>query len=265
MSSAAQSHTTSQPGRIALRLARSLVSRLWGVGLLLGIWELWIVTATPNSLVVVPPGAVLHALLSDPGGYAQAALWTTGFALSGLIAGFVVGLTLAIAAWRSPVLAGLASPAALLLSSTPVVCLIPLVARIFGYRPPTEFVTVSMMMFFPSFVFASAGLRNLPHLAGPLAETWNTPPRRRLWLLALPAALPSLAIALRSGAAASILVTLVAEYLMQTGGLGALFATTMQQFDIARALGASLIAMVLASTLYAIAGSIEQRVRARFT
>src|SRR3984885_15500441 len=76
------------------------------------------------------------------------------------------GLLLAIAGWRSQILSATISPAALLLSSTPVVCLIPLLARIFGYQSQTEFVTVAIMTFFPGFVFASKGLRTLPPGAG---------------------------------------------------------------------------------------------------
>src|SRR5258708_12247834 len=79
-------------------------------------------------------------------------------------------------------------------------------------------------------------------------------------LLALPSALPQLAAALRVGATYSVLVALVAEYLMQTGGLGTLFAVTMQQFHLARALGASVLAMALSVGLYELTRSLEQRV-----
>jgi ABC-type nitrate/sulfonate/bicarbonate transport system permease component len=87
------------------------------------------------------------------------------------------------------------------------------------------------------------------------ASRWQT-----LRLLALPAAVPQLATALRVGATYSVLVALVAEYLMQTGGLGTLFAVTMQQFHLARALGASVLAMALSVALYELTRSLEQRV-----
>ena len=87
------------------------------------------------------------------------------------------------------------------------------------------------------------------------ASRWQT-----LRLLAVPAALPSLATALRVGATFSVLVALVAEYLMQTGGLGTLFAVTMQQFQLARALGASALAMALSVALFEAARAIEERV-----
>lgn len=64
------------------------------------------------------------------------------------------------------------------------------------------------------------------------------------------------------GATFSVLVALLAEYLMQTGGLGALFAVTMQQFHLARALGASALAMALSVLLFEATRAIEHRVSA---
>jgi ABC-type nitrate/sulfonate/bicarbonate transport system permease component len=87
------------------------------------------------------------------------------------------------------------------------------------------------------------------------ASRWQT-----LRLLAVPAACPALATALRVGATHSVLVALVAEYLMQTGGLGTLFAVTMQQFQLARALGASALAMALSVALFEATRAVEDRV-----
>ena len=96
----------------------------------------------------------------------------------------------------------------------------------------------------------------------PTSSTCSRNPLAKLSSVRLPAALPQLAAALRVGATYSVLVALLAEYLMQTGGLGTLFAVTMQQFHLARALGASLLAMALSVALYEPTRAIEQRVSA---
>lgn len=221
-------------------------------------------SANYNSIVVVSPAAVLRDVFMNPVTYALPALWTLLFALSGLAGGLLLGLVLAIAAWRSQILAGVVSPAALLLSSTPVVCLIPLLARIFGYQSKTEFATVAIMTFFPSFVLAAKGLRDLPSMSGEFFSVLGATRRKRLLLLAVPAAVPSLALALRVGAAYSVLVTMISEYLMQTGGLGNMFALTSQAFQTERAWGASLIAMALSVGLYTATGAIEIRILNRY-
>jgi ABC-type nitrate/sulfonate/bicarbonate transport system permease component len=233
---------------------------LWPILLLLLLWQLWVSTAGYSSIVLVSPGAVFSDLLHFPGAYLLPAVHTLAFALGGLILGMAAGLILAIAAWFSEFLAGVTTPFALLLSSTPVVCLIPIVARLFGYESRTELIAVAVMTFFPSFVLCAAGLKDLPAMSPDVFQVLRASRWQTLRLLALPAALPQLAAALRVGATYSVLVALVAEYLMQTGGLGTLFAVTMQQFHLARALGASLLAMALSVALYELSRSLEQRI-----
>jgi ABC-type nitrate/sulfonate/bicarbonate transport system permease component len=241
---------------------RRLIVELWPVALLLLVWQAWASAAGYNSIVLVAPGAVCSDLLHSPEAYLLPALHTLAFALAGLGVGMSVGLVLACAAWLSEFLAGITTPFALLLSSTPVVCLIPIIARLFGYASRTELIAIGVMTFFPCFVYLSAGLRQLPTMSRDVMLVLHASRLQNLRLLALPAALPAFAAALRVGATLSVLVALLAEYLMQTGGLGTLFAVTMQQFHLARALGASVLAMALSLALFETSRSIEQRVLA---
>jgi ABC-type nitrate/sulfonate/bicarbonate transport system permease component len=243
---------------------RRLILDLWPVFLLLLLWQVWVSAAGYNSIVLVPPGAVASDLLHYPAAYLLPTLHTLGFALGGLALGMAVGVLLALAAWLSELLAGITTPFALLLSSTPVVCLIPVIARLFGYANRTELFAIAVMTFFPSFIYCSAGLGQLPVMSGDVLAVLHASRWQNLRLLALPAALPALAAALRVGATFSVLVALLAEYLMQTGGLGALFAVTMQQFHLARALGASALAMALSVVLFEATRAIEHRVSALY-
>jgi ABC-type nitrate/sulfonate/bicarbonate transport system permease component len=245
-------------------MIRRIVAQSWGLLLIFAAWQLWVMSTHYNSIVIVSPVAVVRDIVLHPLLYLLPALWTLGFAVSGLAAGMLLGLTLAIAAWRSQILSGAISPTALLLSSTPVVCLIPLLARIFGYQSRTEFVTVAIMTFFPGFVFCSKGLRNLPPGSSEFFAVLAATRGQELLWLALPAAVPGMAVALRIGAAYSVMVTMISEYLMQTGGLGNMFALTSQAFETERAWGASLVAMTLSIALYTAAGALETRVRERY-
>ncbi len=241
---------------------RRLILELWPVLLLLLSWQAWVSAAGYNSIVLVAPDAVFADLLRSPGAYLLPTLHTIGFALAGLVLGLGVGLALACGAWLSELLAGITTPVALLLSSTPVVCLIPLIARLFGYQNRTELIAIAVLTFFPAFVYANAGLRQWPPLSRDVMRVLHASRLQNLRLLALPAALPALATALRVGATLSVLAALLAEYLMQTGGLGTLFAVTMQRFHLARALGASVLAMTLSVLLFETARLIERRVLA---
>jgi ABC-type nitrate/sulfonate/bicarbonate transport system permease component len=245
-------------------MIRRIGSQGWGLLLIFALWQLWVMASHYNSIVIVSPAAVARDIVLHPLIYLGPALLTMSFALSGLAAGMMLGLVLAIAAWRSEILSSAISPAALLLSSTPVVCLIPLLARIFGYQSKTEFVTVAIMTFFPGFVFSSKGLRTLPPGSSEFFTVLAATRGQRLVWLALPAALPGIAVALRIGAAYSVMVTMISEYLMQSGGLGNMFALTSQAFQTERAWGASLVAMTLSVALYTAAGAAETRIRNRY-
>jgi ABC-type nitrate/sulfonate/bicarbonate transport system permease component len=245
-------------------MMRRVLSQSWGVLLLFTAWHVYVVSMHYNSIVIVTPVAVLQDIRMHPMVYAGPALWTLGFALAGLAGGMTIGVLLAILAWRSRMFSGMVNPLALLLSSTPVVCLIPLMARIFGYTSGTELVIVVVLTFFPAFVFAVSGMKKLPPMSSELFASFAAGPWKRLCFLALPAAVPSIAAALRVCAAYSVLVTMVAEYLMQTGGLGNMFALMSQEFQTERAFGASLVAMALSSALYSAASAVEVRIQARY-
>ena len=241
---------------------RRLILDLWPVLLLLVLWQAWVSATGYNSIVVVPPGAVASDLLHYPAVYLTPALHTLAFALVGLGLGLATGALLALAAWLSELVAGVTTPLALLLSATPVVCLIPVIARLFGYGARSELVAIAVMTMFPSFVYCGTGLRQAPAMSRDVLFVLHASRWQYLRLLAVPAALPALATALRVGATFSVLVALLAEYLMQTGGLGALFAITMQQLHLARALGASAVAMALSVLLFEATRAIEHRVSA---
>jgi len=76
----------------------------------------------------------------------------------------------------------------------------------------------------------------------------------------LPAAVPNLALALRVLAVQSVLSALVAEFLMQTGGLGFMIATATADLAMDQALAASAVSVAIGLALYAVASSLQRAV-----
>jgi ABC-type nitrate/sulfonate/bicarbonate transport system permease component len=241
-----------------------LVEDYWGVLLLLIAWELWVIANRFNPIVMPTPTAVLGDLLGHPDVYVRNVGITLAVAVFGLVVGMLVGTGLAVAAWFSPVASGLLNPLTILFSSVPVVALIPVIARLLGYDTSTVLAIVVIITFFPSFVFASSGLRSPPPGAEDLLRVLGASRLSLLWRLALPAALPNLAIAFRLAAAHAILAAMVAEFLMGTSGLGYLFAKTKSDFQTEQAFGASAVATVISATAFLLAGLVERRVRERY-
>ncbi|MFZ3214789.1 MAG: ABC transporter permease subunit [Candidatus Acidiferrales bacterium] len=244
---------------------KRFVSQTWAVILLLLAWSLWVRHSGLNGIVIVTPLAVARELIRDPSYYVQPALHTIEVALFGMAGGLLCGLLLAIVTWTSRILAGLTTPLALLLTSVPVVCLIPVLTRIFGYDDRTVFVTVIILCFLPGFVFAGAGMKALPPMAGEYFFVQGAGRWSRLARLALPAAVPNLALALRVLSVQCVLSALVAEFLMQTGGLGALIATSTADLAMDQALAASAVTIVIALTFYFAASLLERAILKRYT
>ena len=241
-----------------------LVEDYWGILLLLIAWQLWVVLNRFNPIGMPTPVAVLGDLAAHPDVYLGNVAITLAVAVFGLVAGMLVGTGLAIAAWFSPIASGVLNPLTVLFSSVPVVALIPVIARLLGYDTSTVLAIVVIITFFPSFVFASSGLRALPPGSEDLFRILGASRLVLLWRLALPASLPNLAIAFKLAAAHAILAAMVAEFLMGTTGLGYLFAKTKSDFQTEQAFGASAVATVISATAFLLAGLVERRVRERY-
>lgn len=242
-----------------------IVEEYWGILLLLVAWQAWVALNRFNPIVLPTPVAVLGDLMSHPDVYLGNVGTTVAVACFGLVAGMAVGTALAVAAWFSPVASGMLNPLAVLFSSVPVVALIPVIARLLGYDTSTVLAIVTIITFFPAFVFASSGLRALPPGSEDLLRVLGASRVHLLLRLALPAAMPNLAIAFKLAAAHAILAAMIAEFLMGTTGLGYLFAKTKSDFNTEQAFGASAVATVISAAAFLGAGWVERRVRERYT
>ena len=247
-----------------MKTMRILLSQWWIVVGLVALWELW-VRATGLGVVVMPsPSAIAVAVWDQPGIFLTAAMHTAVTAGTGLALGMTVGCLLAVLCFSSVLLSGLLTPVALVFVSVPVVGIVPILARLFGYGAGTAIAIVVIISFFPAYVLTSAGLRALPAGSADLFRVLGARALNKVVLLAAPAAIPSVSVALRISAGHSILAAMVAEFLMGVDGLGHLFDTARTTLDMALALGASLLAALLSTLLFGLTLMIERRVNARW-
>ncbi len=242
----------------------SALRHSWGVLAILLAWQIWVSLAGLDAIVMPSPLSVARDIASAPDVYGAAAAQTVLLAVAGLALGMAFGTALALLCWLSRVLAGMLTPLGIVFASVPVVALIPVLARIFGYDQRTVLAIVVIISFFPSFVFTGAGLRALPPGSDDLFRVLGAGTWRRLRLLALPAAMPDWAVAFRIAGANAVLAAMVAEFLMGTGGLGHLFHAARSDLAMERALGASLVATVISVLGFLGASVLERKARAAF-
>lgn len=242
----------------------SAVSQYWAVACLLLIWQLGVSLTGVNAIVVPRPIDVVLDIASNPGLYLTNSVQTISTAAIGLILGMAFGTLLAIIAWSSRILSGILVPVGLLLSSVPVVALIPILARLLGYDVRTVLGIVVVISFFPAFVFTSAGLKSLPPGSGDLFQVLGANRWKRFVHLVVPAAVPDWMIALRLSAPPAVLSAMLAEFLLGRSGLGHLFRQAATEFSTDRAFGTSLVATAVSVLCFTTAIAAERRVLERW-
>jgi NitT/TauT family transport system permease protein len=246
------------------RLLALLLSRYWGVALVLLVWQGWVTAFQLNAIVLPQPLDVLADILANPGLYLANGGQTLAIAAGGLAIGMALGTLVAILGWASPLLGGMLTPLGLVFSSIPVIALIPIVARLMGYDVRTVLAIVVIISFLPAFVFTTSGLRALPPGSADLFRVFGAGRWARFTRLVLPSAVPNWMIALRLAAPTAILAALLAEYLMGTSGLGYLFRASAEDFGTERALGTSVVATIVSVLLFSGALAAERAVAWRW-
>jgi NitT/TauT family transport system permease protein len=242
-----------------------VISRYWTVLGLLVAWQLYSSLSGLNRIVVPGPVSVFADVVTNVGGYLPDLAWTLGMAAAGLAVGMVLGTALAVAVWSSRVVSGMMTPVALIMRSVPVVAMIPVLARVFGYGWTTVLVITSVVSFFPAFVLVGARLRDAPAATSDLMAVLGASRLTLLRRLLLPHAVPGMLVAFRLTASTAVLGAMLAEYLMGGRGLGTLFAQSVSFYQVDRAWGTALVATAVSVAAFVAARAVERWGVARFT
>lgn len=245
------------------RLA-GLASAAWPFVLVVAAWQAWIVLGGVPEIVAPTPGQVAVALAAALPGLVPDIAATLGVVAAGLGLGMATGVALAAAAWFSPLLSGALTPPAVLLNAIPSVALIPVLGSLFGFNVGTVVVVAAFITFFPAFVLTRSGLEAVPTGAPDVLAALGADRRARFRHLALPAALPAMATALRLSAMLSVLGTLTAEWLLGSAGLGYQLAMAQQMMDTTLAWSIGMLGVVLSLTIFVLATALERAVVRRF-
>ncbi len=253
-----------ESGRPLSGLAR-LIEANWAVLAVLAGWQAWIWLGHVPPIVAPTPLGVVGAAAANWKVMLTAFGQTICTALIGLFVGVALGYGLALLAWSSAFVGGLLLPGSLIAQSIPVAAMAPVIARLVGYDIKAVIAIAILISFFPTYVLVRAGLDRAPAGTEELFSVLGATRRRRLFSLAVPSAMPSLLTAVRLSMANSILAALVAEFLMGTGGLGFLIATSAPKMDLRTGWGAAILAMLVSVGMFAAISALEGKWRERWT
>ena len=228
-----------------LRRVGVFLLHAWPVIAIVAFWQYAVSVLKVSPIVAPSPISVVQDVVGNIGIYVEAAFYTLEFALIGLLVGTVVGLIAALGSWFSPFLRSVLGSPMIILYSVPLVALVPILARVFGYSRLTETLIAALVAMFPTFVLVSSGLLTAPNGTDDLFRSLGASRTRRLRLLAIPSAIPNFLTALRLTSSLAFIAAILGEYLTGKTGLGWTFAVANGGLDMPRAWGAALLIILL--------------------
>ncbi len=210
---------------------RMLPHRFWGVVLLMGLLVLWQVSATywVTSTNWPPVTEILKAIVAGlaNGELAQvfgSTLWrmAAGFAIGSAL-GVLLGLAMASFPLADAALRSLVE----LLRPIPMPAIVPPLILLLGIDHAMKVFAVAFACFFPVLVNTVSGVRAVDPTALDVARTFQVGRLRTLATVVLPASLPYILAGLRTSLALALIVSVVAEMIAGSEGIG-YYIMTMQ-------------------------------------
>jgi NitT/TauT family transport system permease protein len=250
------------------RLRRALASIVppivFGVGFVI-IWELTVVAFDIKPYFVPAPSAIAEAFVDNVELIKDAAVVSGRNALTGLIAGTVLGVTAAFLLMRFRILSDVATPMAVALNAVPIIVLVSLFVNM--YPATSEMprrLMVTLIVFFIILVNVAKGLRQVQPVHVELLRSYAASPLDVLRKARVPNAVPYLFTALKIAAPTSVITAFVAEYFGGSqNGLGNRITSNMAIAKNAAAWAYVIGACLLGLTFYLVSVVLESLITHR--
>lgn len=233
----------------------------WAIVLVFfSIWEAGVRLFQVPVYLLPAPSVVVQTLMTNLLTYADATWITVGEALSGLVLGVLAGFLIASLLTLFPGLEDGVMTLAILIKSTPLVAIAPLLTLWLGFGVLPKIVITALLTFFPVLVNILSGLQRIDPALMDLFRSWNASRWEIFLNLRLPSTLPYLFAALKISAPLALIGAVVAEWTGASGGLGRTMWLAYTNLNLPFMFAAIFILAVAGMSLYHILVWSENRV-----
>jgi ABC-type nitrate/sulfonate/bicarbonate transport system permease component len=156
-------------------------------------------------------------------------------------------------------------PVAVVMRSVPVVAMTPLIALVFGRGLLGVTVIVALVVFFPTLVNLTVGLRAAPAPACEVVTSMGGSAFHTVTKVRIQYALPALFASARIAVPAAIGGATLAEWLATGKGLGSLLVVAYSGSRFGTLWAGAVLVVVVSVGLYALIGVVERPVLRRYT
>lgn len=226
---------------------------------LLPLWELVCRLFAVPDFILPAPSVILEAFLAVDGQRWLGHLWATlRVALMGFGLSILISLPLAIAMVRSEFLARTLFPCLVVVQSTPIVAVAPLLIVILGAGELPRTVIACLISFFPIVVSTTTGLLATPREMLELSRSLKASPAREIWQIRLPYAVPHIFSGLKVAITLAIIGAVIAEFVAAERGLGYFVQFSTSYFRIPQAFAALIFLSAVSLLLFKAVQLVQQ-------
>ena len=224
------------------------------------LWELGVSLLKLPVYILPAPTTIIKTLAGNLSLYAGASLITLAESLAGLALGLLAGASTAILLGMRPRLERGVMTLAILVKSTPLVAIAPLLTIWLGFGMFPKVIITALLTFFPVLVNVLSGLRSADTAILDTFHSWNAS-RWEIFLHArAPSALPHLFAALKVTAPLALIGAVVAEWTGASGGLGRTMWLAYTNLNLPFLFAAVFVLAGMGITLYSIVVMIERKI-----
>jgi ABC-type nitrate/sulfonate/bicarbonate transport system permease component len=250
-----------QPGRVIKDRRIRAFPPLVGLLPLVVLLALWQLLGSPDSPSFPVPSEWFTALTSlDAGEVVLPAVARTILVFAGaLLVATVLGVVLGTVMGASRKAERALSPLTEFCRTFPPPAAVPVAVLILGNTLGMSILVIVATAMWPIVINTVAGVQAIPSVRIDAARILGLSLRERIGKVVVPSVLPGIALGVRVAAPICLIVTLLAEMLASTGGLGQLILGRQRVFDAAGVFGLLVLIGVLGLVVNALVGWIEGR------
>jgi NitT/TauT family transport system permease protein len=205
--------------RVVGTLGEALLLVLVAVVVLGGI-ELYVRVADVKSYIFPPPSEIGQALFQGFDSFWPQLLVTVRELVVGFSIGASIGILLAAVITQFPLVEKIITPYVLLLVTTPMIALVPLLILNWGFGSTPRYIACSLAVFPMVMINSATGFRRVDLAKIALARSYGASTFQIFTKIRFPMALPMIIVGLMVGSIFGLLTTVGAEMLGGKGGLG---------------------------------------------
>lgn len=224
------------------------------------VWELICRLGGVPEFILPSPSAILHAFLDvETARWLEHSWATLKIALLGFFLSICISIPVAVLMVRSQFLTKTLFPVLIVIQSTPVVAIAPLLVVILGSGDAPRLTITCLITFFPLVVSATTGMLATPPELIELSQSLRASRVKEIWQIRLPYAIPHIFSGLKVGITLSVIGAVIAEFVASEKGLGYFVQFSTSFFKIPQAFAALMLLSILSLLLFKSVQLVQRR------